>query len=159
MSQSRRKGIESDYLFLLFSIILGVVLVGAWQVRGMEIAQERLSELKILTLTQVKNVLFSMQYAPIRTSACVSLMNCQKLILHRDYIEIWGPANDYYSEGPYVSTSLIGDAILYKYNESSKVWEQLTQEGYTTTCGTKGNPLYLCFKKVEEDKIYIFKHI
>ncbi len=154
-SNKRKGGVEIHYLFLLFSIILGVMLVGAWQVQGMKLAQSRMSELKIMSLTQVKNILFSMQHAPVENQACTSLMKCQKLTLHKGYIEIWGPENDYYKEGPYVSTSLVGNLKFYKYNESSNRWEQLTEEGYTTTCGTREEPVYLCFEKVASDEIRI----
>lgn len=161
---NKKKGVEMEYLFLLFGLILLVIIAGAWQSQAMKIAQGRMSELKILTLTQVKDILLSMQNAPVKTQACASLINCKKLILHQNYIEIWGPENSYYGEEPYLSTSLVGDARLYvphnescAYSEDPNCWDPLNN--FTTTCGTKDKPVYLCFEKVEEDRIYIIGHI
>ena len=157
-----KKGVEVEYWFLLFSLIFGVILIGVWQQKGTELASERMSELKILTLTQVKNILFTMQYAPLETEACASLKNCDKITIHSSYIEIWGPGGDYFEEEEYLSTSLVGDMELYEFNETSNEWQLLSPKGYTTTCSSEGKPLYLCFKKVEhngEEVIHISRHI
>jgi len=161
------KGVKTEYIFLLISLILTIMIVGSWQQKAMDIAGERMSELKIITLTQIKNVLFTMQYAPSETEACVPLKNCIRVAIHRSYIEIWGLANDYFREDEYLSTSLIGDAKLYMANETclaegkSNCWMLLNGGVFETTCSHKGQILYLCFKKKlfeGSEAIFIERH-
>ena len=147
------KGVKTEYIFLLISLILTIMIASSWQQKAMDIASERMSELKIITLTQIKNVLFTMQYAPAETEACVPLKNCIKVAIHRSYIEIWGLANDYFKEKEYLSTSLIGNTKLYMPNEtclaegSENCWISLEGRVFETSCSRKGQVLYLCFRK------------
>ncbi|HIE41456.1 MAG TPA: hypothetical protein EYP80_02205 [Candidatus Aenigmarchaeota archaeon] len=151
------RGIEIQYLFLIFGLIFSIIIVSTWQQMGTTIAEKRMGELKVNTITQIKNILFMLQYVPNQTQACASLMNCDKIVIHPTYIEIWGPANDYFKEEEYLSTSIVGNMQLYYYNETSKTWELLPTQGYVTTCGSGDHLIYICFKKSTNNNISIIK--
>ncbi|RLJ05562.1 MAG: hypothetical protein DRP14_01670 [Candidatus Aenigmatarchaeota archaeon] len=153
----KNKGLLVEIFFFLFGLLFSILFVGSWQQMGMSMATERMSELKVNTVTQIKNILLLMEIAPVKTHACVSLRNCNKITIHSDYIEIWGPANNYLKEGEYLSNSLVGNLNLYEYNETCAarggncdLWNKLTEEGYTTACNS-----FICFEKVNETSIHI----
>lgn len=154
---SKKKGLEHELLFIIVIIIVVIiVVVSAWKYAGMSVASERMSELKINTVAQIKNILLLMQSAPVTTTACASLKNCNKVEIHNTYIEIWGSANNYFKEGAYLSTSLAGNMDLYMYDESSDAWDILTgDESFVTACGSGTSPIFVCFKKVDDKKIHI----
>jgi sensor c-di-GMP phosphodiesterase-like protein len=151
------KGIRTEYVFLLISLIFTIMVVSSSQQKAMDLASERMSELKVITLTQIKNILFTMQYAPVETEACASLRNCISLAIHRSYIEIWGLANDYFREDEYLSTSLVGNMNIYMWNETCAAegredcWVLLDGNVFKTSCSHGDQIFYLCFRK-ELDK-------
>ncbi len=148
LNKSEKKGIEVEYFFFIFGLIFAILILGLWQQMGMGLATQRMSELKINTIAQIKNTLFLMQSAPVKTYTCASLRNCNRVTIHPTYIEIWGPENKRFNEGVYLSDSLVGNMDLYEYTKTS--WEVLSVDGYTTPC-----EVFLCFEKVDENSIYI----
>jgi hypothetical protein len=151
------KGLLMRYFFLLFGLVFSIIIAGLWQQMGMSIASERMSELKVNTLSQVKDILFTLQYMPVETQACASLISCDKLTIHKTFIDIWGPTNDYFSEKAYVSTSLAGNMDLYYEddtcvaNEGTDCWVKIgdsEDDGFSTACGSDDQIVFICFKKV-----------
>lgn len=156
-NKKKLKGIEVEYFFFIFGLIFSIMIIGSWQQMGFSKATERISELKINTVFQIKNILFLMQIAPVETYACASLKNCNQVSIHNNYIGIWGPTDDYFDEKEYLSESLIGNMDLYAYNESSEAWELIGDKPYITSCGSGNQIFFVCFKKMDEKKIYISK--
>lgn len=150
----KNKGLEVEIFFFLFGLIFAIILLGSWQQMGMSLATQRMSELKINTVMQIKNILLLMEMAPVKTYTCASLINCNRVTIHPNYIEIWGPANEYFKEGSYLSDSLVGSMGLYEYNQTSGNWEILSVDGYTTACGS-----FVCFEKVDENSVHIIGSI
>ena len=153
----KEKGLEIEYFFFIFGLIFAIMTLGLWQQMGMAAATQRMSELKINTVMQIKNTLLLMQSAPVKTSTCVSLRNCNRITIYPTYIGIWGPTNKYFKEGAYLSDSLVGNMDLYEYNETSGKFESLGSDGYTTVCGSGNQIVFLCFEKVNKNSIYITK--
>ena len=162
LNQGEKKGIEIEYFFFIFGLIFAIMILGLWQQMGMGVATERMSELKINTVSQIKNTLLLMQSAPVKTYTCAGLRNCNKVTIYPGYIGIWGPANEYFEEGEYLSDSLVGSMDLYEYNNTCAaqgggcdLWNKLTGDGYTTPCGSGSQIVFLCFEKVDEMSIHI----
>ncbi|MCK4730758.1 MAG: hypothetical protein KAT28_05565 [Candidatus Aenigmarchaeota archaeon] len=155
-NRKKLKGIEVEYFFFIFGLIFAVMILGLWQQMGFSLATERMSELKINTVYQIKNILLLMQIAPVETYTCASLKNCNQISIHSNYIGIWGPANDYFEEGNYLSDSLIGNMELYSKDDSGD-WVLVGDTPYTTACGSGNQVLFVCFKKIDERVIYISK--
>ena len=158
-NKRKLKGIEVEYFFFIFGLMFAIMVLGLWQQMGFSLATERISELKVNTVYQIKNILLLMQIAPVETYTCVSLKNCNKVSIHRNYIGIWGPTNKYFDEKEYLSDSLIGNMDLYAYNESSEAWELVGDEPYTAACGSGNQIVSICFLKSDENSIYISKSI
>ncbi len=156
-NKKKLKGIEIEYFFFIFGLMFAIMILGLWQDMGFSMATERMSELKINTVFQIKNILLLMQIAPVETYTCASLKNCNQISIHRNYIGIWGPANDYFDEKEYLSESLVGNMDLYNYNEDSEAWELISNEPYVTSCGSGNQIFFICFLKSSEDSIYISK--
>ena len=159
-----KKGMEYEMLFVIAFVVLMIIVVGSWKYAGMSIASQRMSELKINTVVQIKNILLLMQSAPANTTACVALNNCNKINIHSTYIEIWGLANNYFKEEAYLSNTLAGNMNLYIQDESCvksegecNSWLRLTnKEGFVSSCGSE-NSVCVCFKKVNDKDIHIIR--
>lgn len=154
--RGKTKGsMEIEMFFFLFGIIFAVMILLMWQTMGMATATSRMSELKTNTVTQIKDILLMMQKAPVESFTCASLRNCNRVNIHNSYIEIWGPTNDYFKEGEYLSGSLVGNMELYYLNDRSGEWESLPENGFGVACGSEDEIVFVCFKKVGEEIIHI----
>ena len=156
-NKKKLSGMEIEYFFFIFGLMFAIMIIGLWQQMGFSMATERMSELKINTVYQIKNILLLMQIAPVETYTCASLKNCNKISIHSNYIGIWGPANDYFDEKEYLSDSLVGNMELYSYDEDSEAWGLVGDTPYVTSCGSGDQVFFVCFKKVDERVVYISK--
>jgi hypothetical protein len=159
-----KKGIEVEYMFLIGGLVLVLLFVSYWQQMGLSLAAKNWGELKVQTITHVKNVILLMQTAPVETETCVPVTGCDKIAVHQGYVEIWGAENEYFKEPSYLSTALsTGMLDIYMKNEQSKTeidklvalkeCEGTTDPGnwggcgFITPCGTGNSIVFICFKK------------
>jgi len=154
-----KKGIEVEYMFLIGGLVLVLLFVSYWQQMGTSLAAKNWGELKVQTVTQVKNVILLMQTAPVETETCVPVTGCDKIAIHQGYVEIWGEQKEYFKEPSYLSTELsTGMLDIYMYDEKGKSVAMKNCEetadagnwggcGFVTPCGSGNSILLICFKK------------
>jgi hypothetical protein len=143
-----KKGLSVEYMFLIGGLIMVLLLVSYWQQMGTALAIKNWGELKVQTTTQIKNVILLMQRAPVESETCVPLSSCDKVAVHKDYVEIWGGENEYFKEPSYLSTSLsTGMLSIYAKNEKGTAVE-LDDMGFVAVCGSGNSIMFVCFRKM-----------
>jgi hypothetical protein len=144
-----KKGLSVEYMFLIGGLIMVLLLVSYWQQMGTALAIKNWGELKVQTTTQIKNVILLMQRAPVESETCVPLSSCDKVAVHKDYVEIWGGVNEYFKEPSYLSTSLsTGMLSIYAKNEKGEAKELDEKLGFVAVCGSGNSIMFVCFRKM-----------
>ncbi|OYT43151.1 MAG: hypothetical protein B6U88_01740 [Candidatus Aenigmarchaeota archaeon ex4484_56] len=151
------KGIEFKMMFVIAGMILAVLIAVSWEQIGMAQTAARMSEMKINTIVQIKDILLLMQIMPVETEICTPLQNCNYVVITQNKIEIQGPATELETEA-YLSHTLVGDMDLYYLAEDGSYIQLMSGDRYTVPCGSVSKEsIFICFKKVSEIELRIHK--
>ncbi|MGC9310653.1 MAG: hypothetical protein ACP5E4_02920 [Candidatus Aenigmatarchaeota archaeon] len=144
-----RKGLISEYIWWIGGAILVLMFVAIWQTMGTNLAASRWGELKVQNMATLVGTISLMQDAPVTSRACVPVYGCSKLVIHKTYIEMWGPQKDYFKEPSYLSQTLPTRLPIYaeSRDEGLIVLTNEQDGGFVTTCGSASKPRYICFRK------------
>lgn len=145
----RQKGLTVEYMFLIGGLILILLLVSYWQQMGLSLAVKNWGQLKVQTTTQMKDIILLMQKAPAESETCVPISSCDKVAVHKDFVEIWGPEKDYFKEPAYLSTPLSTSMLdIYAKDEKGKITKLDEDQGFVAYCGSSNSIVFICFKKM-----------